>query len=59
MVEVHQICTASLPGCVQYGGGKELANLPHLTPGLVRLAVVVWGVLYVYLSVCLRVGMRI
>jgi hypothetical protein len=30
---------------VQYGGGKELATLPHLTPGLVRLAVVVWGVL--------------
>jgi hypothetical protein len=23
------------------GGGKELATLPHLTPGLVRLAVVV------------------
>jgi hypothetical protein len=33
---------------VQYGGEKELATLPHLTPGLARLAVVVWGVLYVY-----------
>jgi hypothetical protein len=34
---------------MQYGGGKELATLPHSTPGLVRLAVVVWGVLYEYL----------
>jgi hypothetical protein len=33
--------TSSLPVCVQYGGGKELATLPHSTPGLVRLTVVV------------------
>jgi hypothetical protein len=38
---------------VQYGGGKELATLPHLTPGFVRLAVVVWGVLC--MGMCVRV----
>jgi hypothetical protein len=38
-------------GCVQYGGEKELATLPHSTPGLVRIALVVWGMQYVYLCV--------
>jgi len=34
-----------------------MATLPHLTPGLVCLTVVVWGVLYVYLWVCACVCM--
>jgi hypothetical protein len=45
-------CTSSLPGFVQYGGGKELATLPHSIPGLLRLAVVVWGVLCVGTCAC-------
>jgi len=37
---------------VQYGGGKELDTLPHSTPGLVHLAVVVWGVLCMGIWAC-------
>jgi hypothetical protein len=33
-------------------GGKEPAILPYLTPGLVRFAVVVWGVLCVGMCAC-------
>jgi hypothetical protein len=49
---------------VQFGGGQDLATLPHLTPGLVCLAVVVWGVLCVgmcacrYMCVCVRIWCR-
>jgi len=49
---------------VQYGGVKELATLPHLTRGLVRLAMV-WGMLCIgmcacrYMCVCVCVCMRI
>jgi len=56
-VEVYEICSAYFSQVMHFiviwlcavRRGKELATLPQSTPGLVRLAVVVWGVLYVYL----------
>jgi hypothetical protein len=66
VVEVYQICTAYFSQvmhfivtwlCAVRRGKGNWPPYPHSTPGLVRLAVVVWGVLYVYIWVCACVCM--